>query len=320
MDGMNNRSARGDGLIADEARKTSRDGRDAIAASSPPSGSGDLSRRDLLKLGSSAAIAAATGTAHSEAATQLSERRLKMETVLVTDAGTGIGNEVALRLAGRGYQVIAGVEIEAQIEAVKRQAIRRGVSLKVEKLDVTNEAERRKAQGWDIHILLNNAGISEGGSLVDVPEFNLRRQLEVNVFGPILLTQSIAMRMAKRRSGRIVLVTSVAGLLVSPFTGPYSISKHSLEAAAAALSKELLEFDVEVATVVPGPFLTGFNDRMFETWQNWEDVPSKRLFDYSKLSFPSKQFDPEPVFDTTVKVCTGEIRLYRNFVPVQLIE
>jgi hypothetical protein len=58
---------------------------------------------------------------------------------------------------------------------------------------------------------------------------------------------------------------------------------------------------------------------MFETWQGWEDDPSKRLFDYSKISFPSKQYDPEPVFDTTVKVCTGELKLYRNFTPVELI-
>jgi short-subunit dehydrogenase len=135
----------------------------------------------------------------------------------------------------------------------------------------------------DVDILLNNAGISEGGSLVDVPESNLRRQLEVNVFGPVLLTQGIAKRMAQKRSGRIVFVTSVAGLLVSPFTGPYSISKRGLEAVAAALSKEILEFNVEVATVVPGPLLTGFNDRMFETWH------------YSKISFPSKQYDSEPV-------------------------
>jgi NAD(P)-dependent dehydrogenase (short-subunit alcohol dehydrogenase family) len=283
------------------------------------SGPTHISRRELVIGGMSTAMLMATGIARSETTSQLSDGRQSMKNVLVTGAGTGIGNEVAMRLAQRGYTVIAGVEIPAEVEAVKRQAIRRGVSLRVEKLDVTNEADRHKTRAWDIDILLNNAGISEGGSLVDVPEFNLRRQIEVNVFGPILLTQEIAKRMAERRSGRIVFVTSVTGLLVSPFTGPYSISKHCLEAAASALSKELLEFNVEVATVVPGPFLTGLNDRMFETWQGWEDDPSKRLFDYSKISFPSKQYDPEPVFDTAVRVCTGELKLYRNFTPIELI-
>jgi len=70
---------------------------------------------------------------------------------------------------------------------------------------------------------------------------------------------------------------------------------------------ELQEFNIEVATVNPGPFLTGFNDRMFQTWQSWEDDGSDRLFDYSKLAFPRAQFDPEPVYATMTAVAAGEI-------------
>ena len=86
------------------------------------------------------------GIARSEMTSQLSDGRQSMKNVLVTGAGTGIGNEVAMRLAQRGYTVIAGVEIPAEVEAVKRQAIRRGVSLRVEKLDVTNEAASEKIE------------------------------------------------------------------------------------------------------------------------------------------------------------------------------
>jgi len=64
---------------------------------------------------------------------------------------------------------------------------------------------------------------------------------------------------------------------------------------------------IEVATVNPGPFLTGFNDRGFETWNSWEDDPSQRLFDYSKLAFPRAQFDPEPVYATLTAVAAGEV-------------
>ena len=78
------------------------------------------------------------------------------------------------------------------------------------------------------------------------------------------------------------------------------------------MSLELQEFGVEVATVNPGPFLTGFNDRGFETWKSWEDDPSERLFDYSKLAFPRAQFDPEPVYATMTAVAAGEIDNYRN--------
>ncbi|MGI4861223.1 MAG: SDR family oxidoreductase [Janthinobacterium lividum] len=242
-----------------------------------------------------------------------------MTTVLLTGAGTGFGNEVALRLAAQGLDVIAGVEIAAQVQAVKEQAKARGVTLRVEKLDVTHEGDRRKACAWDIDVLLNNAGISEGGSMVDIPAENLRRQFEVNVIGPALLTQGIAKQMVARKKGKIVFMSSVAGLTVDPFSGAYSASKHAVEAMAEALQKELREFGIEVATVNPGPFLTGFNDRMFETWKTWEDDPSTRLFDYEKLSFPHEQYDSEPVFETTIGVITGEILTYRNVEPKEII-
>lgn len=242
-----------------------------------------------------------------------------MTTVLVTGAGTGFGNEVALRLAALNFDVIAGVEIVAQVQAVKQQAKDRGVKLRVEKLDVTNPDDHRKAAEWPIDVLLNNAGIAEGGSLVDIPGENLRRQFEVNVIGPVLLTQGIAKQMAARKRGKIVFMSSVAGLTVDPFSGAYSASKHAIEAAAEALSKELREFGVEVATVNPGPFLTGFNDRMFETWKSWDDDPSTRLFDYEKLAFPHEQYDPEPVYETTVGVISGKIKTYRNVEPKEII-
>ncbi|MBD1586590.1 SDR family oxidoreductase [Pseudomonas typographi] len=242
-----------------------------------------------------------------------------MTTVLITGAGTGFGNEVALRLAAQGLDVIAGVEITAQVQTVKQQAKQRGVELRVEKLDVTDEGDRQKAWEWDIDVLLNNAGISEGGSMVDIPADNLRRQLEVNLIGPVLLTQGIAKKMVAKKKGKIVFMSSVAGLTVDPFSGAYSASKHAVEAVAEALSKELREFGIEVATVNPGPFLTGFNDRMFETWKNWKDDASKRLFNYADIAFPHEQYDPEPVFKTTVGVITGEIKTYRNVEPKEII-
>ena len=140
-------------------------------------------------------------------------------TYLITGAGSGFGKEVALRMAEQGHDVIAGVEIIAQVNVLRAEAKKRGVELRVEKLDVTDEGDRRKAAQWDVDVLLNNAGISEGGSSVDIPAENLRRQFEVNVFGPILLTQPIAKRMVAKGGGKIVFMSSVAGLTVDPFTG-----------------------------------------------------------------------------------------------------
>src|SRR5215470_4259586 len=243
-----------------------------------------------------------------------------MKTVLITGAGTGFGHEVAMRMAEKGFYVIAAVEIYAQVQTLKRQAAERGVSLQVEKLDVTNDGDRRKALAWDVEILVNNAGVGEGGSTVDIPAFNIRHEFEVNVIGPLLLTQGIAKQMVRRGAGRIVWVSSREGLNVNPFTGVYSASKHAVEAIAETMAYELQEFGVEVATINPGPFLTGFNDRGFETWKSWEDDPSQRVFDYSQLAFPRAQFDPEAVYATMTAVAAGEVDSYRNLEPKTMID
>jgi short-subunit dehydrogenase len=214
-----------------------------------------------------------------------------LKKVLITGAGTGFGYEVE-----------------------------RGVTLQVEKLDVTKDGDRRKALNWGIEILVNNAGVGEGGSTVDIPAWNIRHQFEVNVTGPLLLTQGIAKQMAKRGTGRIIWVSSREGLNVNPFTGIYSASKHAVEAIAESMKDELQEFGVEVATMNPGPFLTGFNDRIFQTWEGWEDDPEQRLFDYSKLAFPRAQFNPEPVYATLTALAAGEIDTYRNLEPKSMID
>src|SRR5580698_6409182 len=105
----------------------------------------------------------------------------QMNKVLITGAGTGFGHEAAMRLAAKGFHVTATVEIWAQVQTLKRQAAERGVTLHVEKLDVTNDGDRKKALGWDIEILVNNAGVLEGGSVLDIPAENMRNQFEVNV-------------------------------------------------------------------------------------------------------------------------------------------
>lgn len=243
-----------------------------------------------------------------------------MRTVLLTGAGTGFGLEASMRLAEKGFDVIAAVEIYAQVQTLKRQAAARGVKLNVEKLDVTNEGDRKKALGWNVEILVNNAGVLEGGSVLDIPGSNMRNEFEVNVIGPLLLTQGIAKQMVKRGTGRIVWVSSREGLNVNPFTGIYSASKHAVEAIAQTMALELQEFGIEVATVNPGPFLTGFNDRGFETWKSWVDDPSERLFDYSKQAFRRAQFDPEPVYATLTAVAAGEIDTFRNLEPKSMLE
>ncbi len=241
------------------------------------------------------------------------------QTVLITGAGTGFGKNIAFALAEKGNPVIATVEVMSQVSALEQEARERGVKMQIEKLDVTNPKDREKAWSWDIDVLVNNAAVKEGGSLVDIPEANLRHQFEANVFGPILLTKGFARKMVDRKHGRIVFVSSVSGITTNPLSGPYSGSKHTVEAFAMALSKELQEFNVEVSTINPGPYLTGFNDREFETWKNWEIDLDDTVFDYRKTAFPSEQFDPEEVTEPAIKVILGETDQYRNVIPEKMV-
>jgi len=215
-----------------------------------------------------------------------------MKTVLITGAGSGFGREVSMRLAEKGFDVIAAVEIYAQVQTLKRDAAARGAKLRVEKLDVTVDGDRKKALVWDVDILVNNAGVLEGGSVVDIPADNMRHEFEVNVIGPLLLTQGIAKQMVKRRTGRIVWVSSREGLNVNPFTGVYAASKHAVEAIAETMSLELQEFGIEVATVNPGPFLTGFNDRGFDTWRSWDDDAFSKTFRLLEARFSQSTIRP----------------------------
>ena len=241
-----------------------------------------------------------------------------MTKVMITGAGSGLNNGAALELAERGCDVIACVENYPQFRALEIQAEERELPLRIEKLDVTHEGDRRRAMSWDIDILVNGAGILEGGAVVDIPSENLRRQFEVNLFGPIALTQGVARKMAARRSGRIVFMSSVVGILTGPFVGAYAASKHAIVAIAETMATELQEFGVEVAVINPGPFLTGFNDAGFLTPRTWNDAPSERLFDYDKLAFPFEQFDPALAVASIADVITGRSPLFRNVVTPNL--
>lgn len=242
------------------------------------------------------------------------------EKILITGAGTGFGRLFAFELAKMGKNVIASTETSSQVSALENESEEKGLSLKIEKLDVTDQKDREKAWSWDIDILVNNAAIKEGGSLVDIPEDNLRRQFDVNVIGPTLLTQGFARKMAKKNKGRIIFVSSVSGIMVNPFSGPYSASKFAIEAITDTLSQELQEFNVEVATINPGPYLTGFNDREMEGWKSWQDDPTKRIFEYEHVAFPLEQLDPKEIVTPGIKVILGETKSYRNIIPEEMVE
>lgn len=180
--------------------------------------------------------------------------------VLVTGASTGIGEACALHLDQLGWRVFAGVRKDADGARLRDQASDR---LTPVHLDVTDEAgvvaamaEVDATVGDDgLGGLVNNAGVARGGPTEFLPLDEWRDQFEVNVFGQLAVTKA-ALPLIRRATGRIVFIGSIAGRVATPMVGPYTASKHAVEAIGAALRDELLPWGIEVAVVEPGVIKT----------------------------------------------------------------
>jgi len=176
--------------------------------------------------------------------------------VLVTGASSGIGKECALRLSSRGFSVFAGVRRNEDGERLRAEASGSVVPVL---LDVTDSASiARAAQSISrvldsagLYGLVNNAGIAVAGPLELLPPEALRKQFDVNVIGPIAVTQAF-LPMLRAGRGRIVIMGSILGRLALPFVGAYSAAKFALEALAESLGMEVRPFGVSVSIVEPG--------------------------------------------------------------------
>ena len=178
------------------------------------------------------------------------------DAVVVTGASTGIGAACALRLAAAGFSVFAGVRREADGEAL---AQRTAGDLAPLLIDITDaemiaaavETVERAVGGRGIAGLVNNAGIVRPGPLEFQPMADFRRQLEVNLFGHVAVTQAF-LPLIRKGKGRLVNVGSIGGRLVLPLHGAYSASKFAMEAVTDAFRLELRQWNIHVSLVDPG--------------------------------------------------------------------
>ncbi len=193
------------------------------------------------------------------------------KTILITGAGTGIGRDTAFALAARGHRVFATTERQDQADRLQAECAALAKGVTVFKLDITSETDRAQVLSLPLDVLINNAGVGDSGSLAEVDIDRIRAIFEVNVFSTLALTQLVLKGMIARRSGTVLLVSSVAGRLPVPFLMPYSMSKFALSAAGAGLRSELdaLGCNVHVALIEPGAIHTGFNQAMTDRKYAW---------------------------------------------------
>ena len=189
-----------------------------------------------------------------------------MRSVVITGASTGIGWSTAKLLLDRGFAVFGSVRKQADADRLKSEF---GVNFTPLLFDVTDEAAvlaaarevRTVLAGETLAGLVNNAGIAVAGPTLELSVEQFRRQIDINVIGPVIATQAFGPllgvdRELKGPKGRIVMISSVAGKNGNPMTPAYSASKHAIEGLSESLRRELMLFGIDVVIVAPGAVKT----------------------------------------------------------------
>ena len=189
-----------------------------------------------------------------------------MRFVVITGASTGIGWATAKLLLDRGFRVFGSVRKQADADRLSSEF---GTNFSPLLFDVTDEAAvlaaarevRAALNGETLFGLVNNAGIAVAGPVLELAADEFRRQMDVNVIGPIIATQAFGPLLGsdpslKGPKGRIVMISSVAGKNGNPLTAAYAASKHAIEGLPESLRREMMLFGIDVIIIAPGPVKT----------------------------------------------------------------
>ena len=202
----------------------------------------------------------------------------------ITGCSTGLGREVAKAVLARGWRVAATARDVAKVADLAQDADHRLLPLA---LDVdsgeaisaaVNEAQARFGR---IDVLLNNAGYGYQSSAEEGVDAEIRAQFETNVFGLFAVTRAVLPGMRARRSGFVINVTSVAGLIGFPSSAYYAASKHAVEGWSDGLAAEVAPLGIRVTCVEPGPFRTDWAGRSLKqtptALDDYRETAGKRM-------------------------------------------
>ena len=187
------------------------------------------------------------------------------QTVFITGCSSGIGNALAKTFMQAQWRVGVTARNLQDLNMLTEQG---AIPFA---LDVTNESSMKTAlesfvsRVGTLDMLINNAGYGAMGPLAEMPLSEIRKQMETNLTGQLALIQIAVPHMIRQKSGRIVNMGSVSGVLPTPFSGAYAASKAALHAASDALRLELSPFGIEVITVQPGGIASKFADNAEKT-------------------------------------------------------
>lgn len=197
--------------------------------------------------------------------------------VLITGGTDGLGKAAAICLAERGYRVVAAGRSASKRAELEKFAQQKNVLLSTVELDVCSDVSVQNAvrevteKFGAIDVLINNAGVGYMAVVEELKMEDIKQQFETNLFGVLRVTQAVLPAMRERRSGRILMLSSVAGLVTPPTYGAYSSSKHALEGLSNALRLELYPFGIAVVLIEPGYIVTNFQQTAKELGRPYAD-------------------------------------------------
>lgn len=183
------------------------------------------------------------------------------EVVLITGCGSGIGKALARAFHQHGVAVCATARRLPTMDDLKSEGIQTLALDVTQAQDIQRVLGELAASGRTVGMLVNNAGYGAMGPLLDVPSDQWQRQFDVNVFAPMALTRAVLPRMIQRRRGTVVNISSVSGVMPTPFAGAYCASKAAFNALSDSLRMELRPLGIDVVIVQPGGIQSSFGDR-----------------------------------------------------------
>lgn len=230
-----------------------------------------------------------------------------MKTVLITGCSSGIGLHCALRLQDLGYRVFATARKEADVARLQ------GLGLESLQLDLDSSESIRRAldevlarTGGTLDVLFNNGAYGQPGAVEDLTRDLLRAQLETNVLGWLELTNKVLPVMRRQGQGRIIMNSSVLGLVALKYRGAYNCSKFALEGLTDTLRLELADTTIHVSLIEPGPIESAFRKNAYRAFKAHIDVQQsahratyeaveKRLSNQTPGKEPAFTLTPEAV-------------------------
>ena len=189
--------------------------------------------------------------------------------VLITGATSGIGFLTGIVLNDRNHKVYMTTHTKEQLETLNNNLSQMGINdINTFKLDITNTDDVEKIKELDIDVLINHAGIGIGGSIIDIDIDKVKENFEVNFFSTFNLSKIFCNKLlAENKKGKLLITSSIAGIIPFEFLGSYCSSKAAITMMASCLRKELKykKSNISVSLIEPGSYKTGFNQVMVDS-------------------------------------------------------